>query len=166
MMNLRRLNQSEISKIVNVPQPYISMFLNRRWRGSFDSPTWIRLVEAVSKWLKKEKQNESASVHKEQLSPSSSPLRKDPARKDPARKDPTRKDPTRKDPTESQTKSPERKPERYDLPPPLRSSLLPSFIRSGGDSLRPFNWRCSVCTYMNHGASIECKICGKLKRRH
>eukprot|EP00470_Lotharella_oceanica_P009100 CAMPEP_0170199968 /NCGR_PEP_ID=MMETSP0040_2-20121228/69625_1 /TAXON_ID=641309 /ORGANISM="Lotharella oceanica, Strain CCMP622" /LENGTH=331 /DNA_ID=CAMNT_0010450129 /DNA_START=62 /DNA_END=1057 /DNA_ORIENTATION=- len=168
MMNILKLNQSEISKIVNVPQPYISMFLNRRWRGSFDSPTWIRLVDAVSKWLKKQQQQskyptskkepptvkkeqptkrkEQPIVKKEQQSPSNSPKRKDP--------------------TVSQTKSPERKPDRYDLPPPLRSSLLPSFIQSGGDTLRPFNWRCSVCTYMNQGASIECKICGKLKRRH
>eukprot|EP00467_Chlorarachnion_reptans_P002961 CAMPEP_0114508348 /NCGR_PEP_ID=MMETSP0109-20121206/12550_1 /TAXON_ID=29199 /ORGANISM="Chlorarachnion reptans, Strain CCCM449" /LENGTH=289 /DNA_ID=CAMNT_0001687271 /DNA_START=172 /DNA_END=1041 /DNA_ORIENTATION=+ len=55
VMDAQKLNQSEISKIVGIPQPYISMFLKRRWRGSFDSPTWIRMVGAVSNWLKGEK---------------------------------------------------------------------------------------------------------------
>eukprot|EP00466_Bigelowiella_natans_P011767 jgi/Bigna1/141358/aug1.62_g16066 len=53
-MKFKRLNQSEISKIVHVPQPYISMFLNRRWRGSFESPTWIHMEKQVTAWLRSE----------------------------------------------------------------------------------------------------------------
>ena len=50
-MQKRNLNQSQVARLVSVPQPYVSMLLKLQWRGSFQSESWLSMVRAFRAWM-------------------------------------------------------------------------------------------------------------------
>jgi len=170
LMNIKKLNQSEISKIVNVPQPYISMFLNRRWRGSFDSLTWIRMVEHVTAWLEQETSKKvgtstkhsahksgpiKASQKKEQL-PAIPKLSKKNSSPSSSSTHTIRKK-GKADQVFQETRSPVLKPDRGEQLNALPTKLHSSFQKLPQQNSTPQSWYCNMCTYLNKATDIECK---------